>query len=114
MSGLAEFVVRGVTMEGREFEPPDWAERLYAKVAGSGGRIAYASYIRVDTIEGVKSLVVRSALLEADPRAFNTIKQYVADNHLVVRAGRGVVNAEGSGSHRVLDKERRDPKRNDW
>jgi hypothetical protein len=53
-------------------------------------------------------------LKEADPEIFNMINQFVADNHLAVRAARGVINAEGSGSHRAIDRERRDPKRNVW
>ncbi|MBI1174625.1 MAG: DUF3579 domain-containing protein [Sideroxydans sp.] len=117
LSDLAEFVVQGITMEGKVFQPADWAEQLYGRLArggSAGGRVVYSSYMRAIVADGVSSLVVRAALKEVDAKAFDTIKQFVADNHLVVRAGRGVINAEGSGTHRVGDQERRDPNRNIW
>ena len=112
--GLAEFVVQGITTEGNKFQPEDWAEQLLDKLAGDRPAVKYASYLRADVIGTVKSLVVRSALKEVDPLAFNMIRQFVADNHLMVRAGRGVIDAEGTGPQRAIDQERRDPKRNAW
>jgi hypothetical protein len=112
--GLAEFVVQGRTTEGNVFQPGDWAEQLLGRLAGGRPAVTYASYLRAEVIDGIKSLVVRSALKEVNPGAFNLIRQFVADNHLMVRAGRGVIDAEGSGPHRAIDQERRDPKRNAW
>lgn len=112
--GLAEFVVQGKTTEGKAFQPESWTEQLLARLVGDRPAVKYASYLRADVIEGVKSLVVRSALKEVDPRAFNMLKQFVADNHLMVRAGRGAIDAEIGGPQGVADQERRDPKRNAW
>jgi Protein of unknown function (DUF3579) len=112
--GLAEFVVQGITTEKNVFQPEDWAEQLLDKLASDRPAVRYASYLRAEVIKGVKSLVVRSALKEVDPGAFNLLRQFVADNHLMVRAGRGVIDAEGTGPQRAIDQERRDPKRNAW
>jgi len=106
--------MQGKTTEGKIFQPEDWAEQLLDKLASDRPAVKYASYLRAEVIEGVKSLVVRSTLKEVDPRAFDMIKQFVADNHLMVRAGRGVIDAEGTGPQRAIDQERRDPKRNAW
>lgn len=116
LPGLAEFVVQGVTMEGQMFQPEDWADQLCAKLAqaGADGHVAYSAFVRPEMVQGARSLIVRSSLKEVDPKAFDLIKQYVADHHLVVRAGRGVINAESSGSYRFIKEERRDPKRNSW
>ena len=113
-SGLSEFVVQGITMDGLVFQPAGWAIQLFNKLARVGSTVAYSSYIRPDTIDGIESLVVRTALKQTDPETFNAIKQFVADNHLMVRAGRGVINAEGSGPYRAIDRERRNSKRNSW
>jgi len=114
LSGLSEFVVQGITTEGVVFQPPGWAQQLLDKLAGSGAGVAYASCLRPSMIEGVESLIVRAVLKETDPRAFNMIRQFVAENHLMVRAGRGGVDAEGSGPQRAVDQERRNPKRDLW
>ena len=115
-SGLAEFVVQGMTMDGTVFQPAGWAQQLLDQLASAGSpNVAYASYMHTDTIDGLESLVVRTALKQMAPETFNAIKQFVANNHLMVRAGRGVINAEGSGPHRAIDNsDRRDPKRNPW
>lgn len=113
LSGLAEFVVQGMTMEGEVFQPQDWAEQLCEQLAAEAGG-SLASYVHPVEVDGVKSLVVRATFRESAPKAFNALKRYVADKHLVVRAGRGVINAEGSGPHRAIDQERRDQKRNAW
>jgi hypothetical protein len=112
--GLAEFVVQGKTADGKVFQPEDWAGRLLDQLASDRPAVKYASYLHHEVIEGVRSLVVKGALKEVDPRAFNMIKQFVADNRLMVRAGRGAIDAEGTGPQRVIDQERRDPKRNAW
>ena len=113
-SGLSEFVVQGMTMEGTVFQPDGWAQQLFDRLAGSKPDVDYASCMRVGMIGGIESLVVRTALKQVDAETFEAIKQFVADNHLMVRAGRGVINAEGSGPYRAIDRERRDPKRNSW
>ena len=116
LSGLAELVVQGMTMDGQVFQPEDWAEQLCATIAnaGKGRNVPYANYLHAEVVGGIRSLVVRSVLKEVDPIAFDTIKQFVARNHLMVRAGRGAINAEASGPFQAVTGERRDSKRNDW
>lgn len=113
---VAEFVVQGVTVEGEALQPTNWLERLYESLSKieTVSRKTYSSYTRPVLREGIKSLVVRVSLQEADPDAFELIKQFVAENHLMVRSGRGSRDAETTGPYTAIDKERRDPKRNNW
>lgn len=116
LSEAAEFVIQGVTVEGNAFQPEDWAERLCNLLAKTGvdGRKKYSLYVRPVVSDGMKSVVVRVALQEANPEAFEIIKRYIAENRLMVRSGRGSRDAEASGPLPVVGKERRDPSRNIW
>jgi hypothetical protein len=65
-------------------------------------------------IGGVMSVVVRESLETVDPKAFEAIKQFVAEHKLQVRAGRGSRDAEVTGAYPVYDPERRSPGNNKW
>ena len=116
LSEAAEFVIQGKTMEGDIFQPADWAERLCNSLAktGSDGRKMRSSFVHPIVTEGIKAVVVRVALQKADPDAFDMIKRYIAENHLMVRSGRGSRDAESSEPPPTVAKERRDPSRNIW
>ena len=116
LSEVAEFVIQGITVEGEVFQPPDWAERLCESLAKTGwdGHKVYPSYARPMMVEGVKSVVVRASLRKDDVHAFELIKQFIAENRLMVRSGRGSRNAESTGPLPAIGKERRDPSRNNW
>lgn len=116
LSEAAEFVIQGITVDGDLFQPADWAERLCNSLArtGADGLKTYSSYVRPVVTEGIKSVVVRVALQKDDPKEFDMIKRYIAENRLMVRSGRGSRDAEATGSHPVIGKERRDPSRNNW
>lgn len=116
LPGVAEFVVQGITVEGEVFQHPDWAEQLCGMLGTTGpdGRLLYSSYVRPEMVDGVKSVVVRVALQVVDEKAFERIKQFVAEHRLQVRAGRGSRDAEQTGKYPVFDPERRDPRNNPW
>jgi hypothetical protein len=116
LSGVAEFVVQGVTLDGEVFQPPGWAEQLCNRLGTGGpdGRVTYSSYVRPVMIGGVASVVVRVSLQLADEKAFEMIKQFVTDNRLLVRAGRGSRDAEAAEPHLVTGHERRSPQNNNW
>ena len=116
LPGVAEFVVLGVTVDGGEFQPPEWAEQLcnILGTTGSDGNWRYSSYVRPVKVDGVRSLVVRVSLELVDRKAFEMIKQYVSEHRLQVRAGRGSRDAEGVEAHPVDWQERRSPQNNEW
>ena len=116
LSDIAEFVVQGLTVEGEIFEPADWAERLRDSLPkmAADGVADYSKYVRPEVIEGEVSLVVRIALKNVYPEAFAIIKRYISDSGLMVRAGRGSRDSEGTGKYPAFNKDRRDPRRNKW
>ena len=116
LPGVAEFVVYGVTIEGQVFQQPEWAEQLCNMLGTTAqdGRLLYSSYVRPAIVDGVKSVVVRVSLELVDAKAFEMIKQFVAEHRLQVRAGRGSRDAESAESYPVIVEERRSPKNNGW
>lgn len=116
LSGVAEFVVQGITTEGELFQPSSWAVGLCNMLGtvGQDGRMLYSSYARPIMADGVMSVVVRVSLQKVDPAAFEMLKQFVADNRLKVRSGRGSRDAEATGPHPVLGMERRKLEPSGW
>ncbi len=116
LPGVAEFVVQGITVDGKVFERPEWAEQLCSLLGTTGpdGRALYSAYVRPVVIEGVSSVVVRVGLQLVDEKAFDMIKRFIAENRLQVRAGRGSRDAEATGTHPVFHPERRSPGNNNW
>lgn len=89
-SKVIEFVIRGVTHEGRPFRPSDWAERLCGVMSafGSDGRMQYSPFVQPINSAGVKCVVVDIGLKEAEPMAWNFLLNFARDNELQVRPGR--------------------------
>ncbi len=113
LSDVVEFVVQGLTLEGKIFEPADWAERLRDTLSavGSAGSMDCSAYVWPVKSAGEVSLVVRISLKEANPQAFKLIKKYISDHGLMVRAGRRSRDAEAIGKYLAMSmsRERRDP-----
>jgi hypothetical protein len=116
LSGVAEFVIQGVTTEGKLFQPGSWAVGLCNMMAtvGGDGRILYSSYARPVMVDGVPAVVVRASLQKVDPVAFAMVQNFIAENCLKVRAGRGSRDAESTGPHPVLGMERRKSQPEGW
>jgi len=85
-----EFVIRGITREGKAFRPSDWAERLCGvmSVFGTDQRMAYSPYVQPFNSGGVKCVVVDLRLKEIEPMAYTFLLNFAKDNELEVRQGR--------------------------
>ena len=87
---VVEFVIQGVTLDGRVFRPSDWAERLCGVMAafGSDHRMQYSPYVYPVTAQGVRSVVVDLRLEEIEPMAYRFLLGFAKDNGLRTRHGR--------------------------
>lgn len=87
-----EFFILGITSNGKQFRPSDWAERLCGVMScfnpdGGGGRNAhlqFSPYVRPTVVNGVKSVVVNHKLRQLEPMAFNFVVEFAKDNDLQV------------------------------
>lgn len=103
--GPAEFVIRGVTLDGRPFRPSDWAERLCGVMAAFGGdhRMQYSPYVHPVTSAGVRCVVVDLRLREIEPMAFRFLLNFARDNELQTRDGRVAERTELARLQRAGD-----------
>jgi hypothetical protein len=86
-----EFVIRGVTLDGRSFRPSDWAERLASamscfrpegSVGGIGAFIGYSPFCVPTVVGGVKCVIVNEALKGIEPMAWDFVMNFARDNQL--------------------------------
>jgi hypothetical protein len=95
----SEFVIVGVTLDGRKFRPSDWAERLCGLMAqfGAADRNRYSPYVYPVIVNGDKCVVVDARLVEIEPLAYRFLEAFAKDNDLVVRSGRKFLRVPGAG-----------------
>jgi hypothetical protein len=87
---VVEFVIQGVTLDGKPFRPSDWAERLCGVMAAFGNdhRMQYSPFVHPVTSNGVRCVVVDVRLEQAEPMAYRFLLGFAKDNELRVRDGR--------------------------
>ena len=87
---VAEFVIQGMTLDGRPFRPSDWAERLCGVMSTFGGdhRMRCSPFVHPVTADGLRCVVVDIRLEEIEPMAYRFLLGFAKDSELKVRDGR--------------------------
>ena len=90
-SNATEVFIQGITRSGRTFRPSDWAERLAGVMsqfrpggAQPGSHLSYSPWCIPTVINGVKCVVVNSALRNHEPMAWDFVMNFAKDNELQV------------------------------
>ncbi len=85
-----DFIIQGLTSNGRQFRPSDWADRL----CGIMGRfqpddsyhsdlhLRYSPYVTPALIEGVRSVLVDARIHALEPLAYLFLRDFARDNDL--------------------------------
>jgi hypothetical protein len=91
-SAAREFIIQGLTKDGKVFRPSDWAERLAGAMssfrpgaagkAGIGAYIGYSPYCVPTSVGEVKAVIVSEALREIEPMAWDFVVNFARDNDL--------------------------------
>jgi hypothetical protein len=85
-----EFFIHGLTSQGKQFRPSDWAERLCGAMScfrpdvGRNSHLIYSPYVRPLLLNGVRSVVVNEALREIEPLAYDFVVSFAKDNDLQI------------------------------
>ena len=89
-AAIVEFLIQGVTLDGKPFRPSDWAERLCGVMSAFGGdhRMQYSPYVHPVTASGVRCVVVDARLEEIEPMAYRFLLSFAKENELKTRDGR--------------------------
>ena len=90
IADVCEFVITGLTKDGKPFRPSDWAERLCGVMSAFGGdhRMQYSPFVHPVTSNGVRFVVVDVRLEQIEPLAYRFLLNFAKDNELRVRDGR--------------------------
>lgn len=93
-----EIIIVGTTIEGRQFRPSDWAERLCGmmSVFGEDRHLSYSPHLKPVVSAEVRCVVVDRELEQIDPTAYSFLLGFARDNELVLRPGRRKARPEGA------------------
>src|SRR5689334_11376188 len=81
----AEIFIQGVTLDGRQFRPSDWAERLCGVMTcfrpgnTRDAHLYYSAYVRPIVIDKMKCVVVNTKLEEIEPAAYKFLLNFAKD-----------------------------------
>lgn len=85
------FLIIGMSTEGKQFRPSDWAERLCGVMSPfrPGGasplaHLTYSPYVTPDLHEGSRCVRVDARIREIEPMAYKFLRSFAADNALQV------------------------------
>lgn len=80
------FVIIGTTLQGKQFRPSDWAERLCGvmSVFGAERRMAYSPHVQPGTRDGAKCVFVNARIRDIEPMAYSFLVHFARDNELTV------------------------------
>ena len=91
------FIIVGMTLDGKKFRPSDWSERLFGIMSAFGAdhRMRYSPYVRPGLHLGDKCVDVAARLYEIEPMAYNFLASFAKDNELqVINTGHPDAKAE--------------------
>ena len=104
-AAVVEYIIQGVTLDGKAFRPSDWAERLCGVMSAFGGdhRMQYSPYVHPVTSAGVRCVVVDVRLEELEPMAYRFLLSFAKENELKTRDGRDANRTELARVQRTGD-----------
>ena len=80
-----KIIIEGVTEEGKQFRPSDWAERMSGSLCTfRNHRIVYSPLLQPMVKGGNKCVLLDPALKETNPELYESILEFAHTNKLKV------------------------------
>ena len=92
-----EWLILGVTQDGRPFRPSDWAERVCGVLACfNNGRWVYSKHAQPVMRKGQNQpgVLVETVLKEINPTAYEFIMGFARENQLKIVPGREIIRQD--------------------
>ncbi len=88
-----EWLILGITPEGRSFRPSDWVERLCGALAcyDRQGRWVYSEYAQPVIHKGQVGIRLKAVLQNIHPIAYQFIMDFARDNRLKMTSERQII-----------------------
>lgn len=82
----SKIIIEGVTKEGEQFRPSDWAERMSGNLATfRNSRISYSPMLQPSVNQdGHKCVLLDPALKHSNPELYQSILQFAKFNNLKI------------------------------
>ena len=78
-----KIIIEGVTEEGQQFRPGDWAERMSGSLCTfRNRRILYSPLLQPTVRGGNKCVILDPSLKESNPTLYASIMEFVKTNKL--------------------------------
>lgn len=79
-------IIQGITEDGMIFRPSDWAERLCGGYCTlKNRRVVYSPQLCPSVWEGIKCVLLDTALEESNPELYASVMAFVKANRLQTR-----------------------------
>ncbi len=89
IESVHEWLILGITTEGRTFRPSDWAERLCGAIAQyNNGRLIYSELAYPISRNGQIGIVIETLLRSENPTIYSFFMNFARDNRLKIISGR--------------------------
>lgn len=80
---IKKIIIEGVTEEGQQFRPSDWAERMSGSLCTfRNRRITYSPMLQPTVRGGNKCVVLDPSLKESNPTLYESIMEFARTNKL--------------------------------
>ena len=81
-----KIIIEGITTQGKEFRPSDWAERMSGALASfKNSRIHYSPLLQPSVNnEGYKCVLLDPKLKESSPQVYQSILDFAKANQLKI------------------------------
>ncbi|MEO7256170.1 MAG: DUF3579 domain-containing protein [Casimicrobium sp.] len=82
----SDLVIKGITLDGQQFRPSDWSDRLCGVMSAFGAdeQLRYSPLITPAFRDGLRCVIVRRELAELEPRLFKFFLSFAVDNDLQI------------------------------
>ena len=82
----SDLVIKGITLEGQQFRPSDWSDRLCGVMSAFGAdeQLRYSPLVTPALRDGLRCVIVRRELAELEPRLFKFFLSFAVDNDLQI------------------------------
>lgn len=83
---VKKIIIEGITENGKQFRPSDWAERMSGALStfGRDQRIQYSPMLQPTMQNGIRCISIDPHMKEQYPELFAYIMQWVSNNHLKI------------------------------
>jgi hypothetical protein len=82
----SDLVIKGITLDGQQFRPSDWSDRLCGVMSAFGAdeQLRYSPLVQPALRDGVRCVIVKRELGGMEPRLFKFFLSFAVENELQI------------------------------